>query len=261
MTSPLPDGRVPMDVLLDEKDEEFLAEWDAADADALAATRGLLDRVQCPPLPAAGPARAAHRLRQDIARPGWPGALLIECSGLRRTAAGRRHRAVAAAGRGRGVPGREPTTGAARTSVTAIPTRRKASSPPICAIDHFDWLAAITALAEGGPAPPRQPPTWPGTCATTTRRTPKTRPAASPARRTKPTSPTSPTASTSPTTTSTTTSPWKPVPAADLAVAGARRDRRRRAADPRWAGGACPRPCSGSGPRPVDAVVVTMHCP
>jgi len=30
MTSALPDGRVPMDALLDEKDEEFLAEWDAA---------------------------------------------------------------------------------------------------------------------------------------------------------------------------------------------------------------------------------------
>jgi len=50
MTSPLPDGRVPMDVLLDEKDEEFLAEWDAADADAVrnavertVATLGRLD--------------------------------------------------------------------------------------------------------------------------------------------------------------------------------------------------------------------------
>src|SRR6476619_3370724 len=43
MTSPLPDGRVPMEELR----------------------------------------RASDRLRQDIARPGWPGALLIECSGLR----------------------------------------------------------------------------------------------------------------------------------------------------------------------------------
>ena len=39
MTSALPDGRVPMDVLLAEKDEEFLAEWDAADAEALATIR------------------------------------------------------------------------------------------------------------------------------------------------------------------------------------------------------------------------------
>src|SRR5947208_14513563 len=74
MTSALPDGRVPMDVLLDEKDEEFLAEWDAADA--LAATRGLLARVGDRPLPAEDLRRASARLRQDIARPGWPGALL-----------------------------------------------------------------------------------------------------------------------------------------------------------------------------------------
>ena len=40
MTSALPDGRVPMDVLLDEKDEELFADWDAADADALAADPG-----------------------------------------------------------------------------------------------------------------------------------------------------------------------------------------------------------------------------
>src|SRR5690242_21935802 len=45
MTSALPDGRVPMDELLDEKDEEFLAGWAAADAEALAATRALVDRV------------------------------------------------------------------------------------------------------------------------------------------------------------------------------------------------------------------------
>jgi hypothetical protein len=45
MTVPLPDGRVPMNELLDEEDEEFLAEWDAADAEALAATQALLDRV------------------------------------------------------------------------------------------------------------------------------------------------------------------------------------------------------------------------
>src|SRR4029077_10690947 len=51
MTSPLPDGRVPMDVLLDEKDEEYLAEWDAADAEALAATQALLGRVADRPLP------------------------------------------------------------------------------------------------------------------------------------------------------------------------------------------------------------------
>ena len=73
MTSALPDGRVPMDVLLDEKDEELFADWDAADADALAAIRALLGRVGERPLPAGELRRAAARLRQDIARRGWPG--------------------------------------------------------------------------------------------------------------------------------------------------------------------------------------------
>ena len=82
MTSALPDGRVPMDVLLDEEDEELFAEWDAADGDALAATRALLDRVGDRPLPPEELSRVGARLRQGIARPGWPGRLLIECSGL-----------------------------------------------------------------------------------------------------------------------------------------------------------------------------------
>ena len=151
MTSALPDGRVPMDVLLDEKDEEFLAEWDAADADALAATRALLGRVGDRPLPPEELRQASARLRQDIARPGWPGDLLIECSGLRpddlpaddtelwlRLAAG----VASPQGSGDwGAPdaddGESPET---ESELTAI-----------CAIDHFDWLAAITALAEGGP--------------------------------------------------------------------------------------------------------------
>jgi len=154
MTSALPDGRVPMDVLLDEKDEELFAEWDAADADALAGIRALLDRVGDRPLPREELRRASARLRQDIARPGWPGRLLIECSGLQpeelpaddaelwlRLAAG-----VASPqgpetweGPGQDEPdGDEP--GEAASELAAI-----------CAIDHFDWLAAITALAEGGP--------------------------------------------------------------------------------------------------------------
>ena len=68
MTSALPDGRVPMDVLLAEKDEEFLAEWDAADAEALAAIGVLLDQVGDAPAAGArscaGPAtrlRVSHR--------------------------------------------------------------------------------------------------------------------------------------------------------------------------------------------------------
>jgi hypothetical protein len=156
MTSPLPDGRVPMDVLLDEKDEEFLAEWDAADAEALAAISELLDQVGDRPLPAADLQAAAARLREHIARAGWPGELLIECGGMRpadlpaddtelwlRLAAG-----VASpngtddwlAGRGPDEDEDEDEDNGTDSTVAAI-----------CAIDHFDWLAVITALAVGGP--------------------------------------------------------------------------------------------------------------
>ena len=151
MTSALPDGRVPMDALLDEKDEEFLAEWDAADADALAATRALLGRVGDRPLPQEELRQASARLRQDIARPGWPGDLLIECSGLRPddlpaddTELWLRLAAGVASPQGSGEWG-GPDTDDGESPET------ESELTAICAIDHFDWLAAITALAEGGP--------------------------------------------------------------------------------------------------------------
>ena len=154
MTSALPDGRVPMDVLLDEKDEEFLAEWDAADAEALAAIQALLARVSDRPLPHEDLTQVSARLRAEIARRGWPGQLLIECSGLRakdlpaddaelwlRLAAG------VASPEGPddwGRPGQDDGEADETDSQLAA----------ICAIDHFDWLASITALVEGGPGTP-----------------------------------------------------------------------------------------------------------
>jgi hypothetical protein len=153
MTSPLPDGRVPMNVLLDEKDEEFLAEWDAADAEALAAVGELLDQVGDRPLPAADLKVAAGRLRELITRPGWPGQLLIECGGMR--AAGLpaddaelwlRLAAGVASPEGPddwSRPGGEEAEDELNETDSAIAA--------ICAIDHYDWLAVITALAVGGP--------------------------------------------------------------------------------------------------------------
>jgi len=151
MTSPLPDGRVPMDVLLDEKDEEFLAEWDAADAEALAAVGDLLDQVGDRPLPATDLEVAAGRLREHIARPGWPGELLIECGGMRaadlpaddaelwlRVAAG-----VASPTGPDDWPRPEEAEDVLNETDSAIAA--------LCAIDHYDWLAVITALAVGGP--------------------------------------------------------------------------------------------------------------
>ncbi len=145
MTSPLPDGRVPMDALLDEEDEELFAEWDAADAEALAAIRAVLDRVGDRQRPSEELARAAARLRQDISRPGWPGRLLKACSGLRP----------------KRLPADDTELWLRVATGVASPAEPDLGRPggdelesqlaAICAIDHFDWLAVITALAEGGP--------------------------------------------------------------------------------------------------------------
>ena len=105
MTSPLPDGRVPMDVLLDEKDEEFLAEWDAADAEALAATQALLDRVRDRAAAAGGPAPGGRAAAPGPRPAGlaWTAADRVQRPAPEEPAR-RRHRAVAQPGRGRGVP-------------------------------------------------------------------------------------------------------------------------------------------------------------
>jgi len=157
MTSALPDGRVPMDALLDEKDEEFLAEWDAADAEALAAVQALIGRVGDRPLPHEDLRHVSVRLRAEIARSGWPGELLIECSGMRakdlpaddaelwlRLAVG------VASPQGPedwDRPGQDDDE----------PDETESELAAICAIDHFDWLAAITALTEGGPGTSASP--------------------------------------------------------------------------------------------------------
>jgi hypothetical protein len=153
MTSALPDGRVPMDALLDEEDEEYAAEWDAADADALAVLQVMLTRAGDRPLPRQDLSQACARLRRELARPGWPAELLIECGGVLAPdlpaddvelwltlAAG-----VASP---RGTEGWPGEAGDSKLSKT------DRAIAAICAIDHFDWLAVLTALAGGGPGTP-----------------------------------------------------------------------------------------------------------
>ena len=156
MTSALTDGRVPMDVLLDEKDEEFLAEWDAADAEALSTLETLLGGVGERLLPTAELSSAAARLREILARPGWPAELLIECGGLDlkdlpaddtelwlTLAAG----VAAPVGTDEWAPGEPGEPGDEEEELSE--TDNAVAS--ICAIDHFDWLAVTTELATGGP--------------------------------------------------------------------------------------------------------------
>jgi len=140
-----------MDVLLDEKDEEFRAEWDAADAEALSTIEAVLARIGDRPLPYAELSAASERLRECLGRPGWPGQLLIECGGMRPEDLSADDMELWL-GLAAGVAdpqgpedweepgGGSDDLGEVDSAVAAI-----------CAIDHFDWLAVITALAEGGP--------------------------------------------------------------------------------------------------------------
>jgi hypothetical protein len=177
MTTPLPDGRVPMTVLLDEQDEAFLADWAAADAEARAALQSVLNRVGNRPLPAADLSSAAARLRADIARPGWPGQMLVSFSGRTADALPADDAelwltlATSVAS-----PQGDPLSDEDREFARAMewaededlefgqdldepgadsePDELSAAIAAVCALDHFDWLAVMSALVNGGPGTP-----------------------------------------------------------------------------------------------------------
>jgi hypothetical protein len=161
MATPLPDGRVPMDVLLDEQDAEFMAEWAAADAEALAELQAVLDEVGERPLPADQLTAACDAARTVLAHPGLTGGLLAACGGTAEQAlpdndqdlwltlaagvvspAGE---AVAPAG-----PSGLGDDGLADDETDEVSLALGA----LCALDHIDWLAAISTLTRGGPGTP-----------------------------------------------------------------------------------------------------------
>ncbi len=142
MTSPLPDGRVPMNELLDESDEDFFAEWDAAEQAAADELREVLAEVGERPRPDTELQRTCRDLRTALAHGGWLADILRAGGGVDpsnldsddvtlwlQLAAGVVN------------PVDEPPDGAMQDefSLSAI------------ALDHEEWLEAVTALARGGP--------------------------------------------------------------------------------------------------------------
>ena len=181
MTTPLADGRVPMTVLLDEQDEAFLADWAAADAEALSALRSMLQTVGQRPLPAAELRSAAARLREDIARPGWPGQMLVSFSGrnvdsLPPDDAEMWLTLATSVAVPQGDPLSEEDKEFARAMEWAEdedldfggaedelgddaaddeePDEMSAAMAAVCALNHFDWLAVMSTLVTGGPGTP-----------------------------------------------------------------------------------------------------------
>ena len=180
MTTPLADGRVPMTVLLDEQDEAFLADWAAADAESLSALRSMLQTVGERPLPVAELQSAAARLREDIARPGWPGQMLVSFSGrnaesLPQADAEMWLTLATSVALPQGDPLSEEDKEFARAMEWAEdedldfgdadgepgdeaagdqPDEMSAAMASVAALDHFDWLAVMSALVTGGPGTP-----------------------------------------------------------------------------------------------------------
>jgi len=155
LTSPLPDGRVPMDVLIDEQDEEFFAAWDEAEAEALKDLRAALEEVGKRPLPEHELREACLRIRSALATPGWPGDLLAACGGLdpQDLPADDAELWLALAAGVVSPAGDLPDAGSVADADDALDEDSQAVIA-LCSIQHYDWLAAISALARGGPGTP-----------------------------------------------------------------------------------------------------------
>lgn len=154
LMAPLPDGRVPMWAVLEESDEDFLAEWAEAEADALAELRENLSGLPVRPVPEAELHTASAHVRRVLQRSTWPRDLLAACGGVRprdlpaddaelwlRLAAG--------------IVSPEDELPRSQAGLNASGdydlSEDEEAMVALCALDHYDWLAVATALASGGP--------------------------------------------------------------------------------------------------------------
>ena len=121
--------------------------------------------------------RAAARLRADIARPGWPGQMLVSFSGRTADAlpdddAELWLTLATSVASPQGDPLSEEDREFARAmewaededlkfghdldepGADSEPDELSAAIAAVCALDHFDWLAVMSALVTGGPGTP-----------------------------------------------------------------------------------------------------------
>jgi hypothetical protein len=144
MTSPLGDGRVPMDVLRCEQDPGFLAEWAEPDAEALSALQVVLGEVGERPLPPGELTAACAEVRAVISAGQPAGRLLVTCAGLA----------------GGALPSPDPEWWLALAAGVVSPAGESADPEvsgaigALCALQAADWLAVMAALARGGPGTP-----------------------------------------------------------------------------------------------------------
>jgi hypothetical protein len=156
LTGPLPDGRVPGTAVSDEQDEELFAAWDEEEAFALGELRRILAELPDPERPVRELRAAATRLREVLARPGYPGNVLRACAGYE----------------GEPLPADDEELWLTVTAGIAGPisdlpeeedrletfsdldgelSHEDSVLAALCAIHHADWLAVVAALARRGP--------------------------------------------------------------------------------------------------------------
>ncbi|MGH3823067.1 MAG: hypothetical protein ACRDRA_09590 [Pseudonocardiaceae bacterium] len=143
LNTPLPDGRVPMNELFDEADEDLMAEWDAAEQAALDELRDILAEVGERPRPDAELQAACQGLRTALQRGGWRIDLLR-------------------AGGGVDPSNLDPDDQQLWLRLAAgvinpmgeLPDEIPGEELSAIALDHEEWLWAIEALARGGPGTP-----------------------------------------------------------------------------------------------------------
>lgn len=164
MTSPLADGRVPMNALLDEQDEQLFADWEAADREAGEALAEMVRKAGDRPLPAADLAAACTRARTYIASQNAEGRMLGAFGGVGpdtmpdddqelwlTLAAG----VVAPQGdpsEFSDEPDNDPEDFDDFNDEELDPISQAMAA--VAALDHFDWLAVMSALVSGGPGAP-----------------------------------------------------------------------------------------------------------
>jgi hypothetical protein len=151
----------------DAEDDEFLAELDAAEAEALAELRAVLGELPKRDRPEAELRAACDRLRSTMKRHGWPGELLAACGGLDARdlpsddaelwltlasgiVAPREDLPDDAEGDDEPDEPDEPDEFGEFGELTADEQAMVA----LCALDYIDWLAVTSALARGGPGTP-----------------------------------------------------------------------------------------------------------
>jgi len=142
--TPLPDGREPIEAVSDEEDEEFLAAWDDAEADACAILAELLAEAPPRACPRAELRAACERLRAGLRADHWPYDLLRDAAGVAPET----------------LPAQDTelwlTLAAGVVTCQADPQAHldEAAHAAWIALMHPDWIGAVVTLVRGGVGTP-----------------------------------------------------------------------------------------------------------